>query len=195
MSRSHARRPRHSFAEYLEVEELSPAVKHEFVAGEIFAMAGGTIEHAALQAAVIAALAAALRGTECRAYSSDLRIRISAVDVGTYADVAVVCDPIVRDAESPTHVTNPRVIVEVLSPSTEDYDREEKRRYYQTLDSLREYVLVAQDRRRVELWRRDGQSGTWTHSIHDASTKVSLPSIAATLDVDDLYAAAGVRVQ
>ncbi len=189
MSHTVARR-RYTFADYLDVEEKSPVVKHEFVNGEIFAMAGGSVEHAGLSAAMVGLLMANLRGTPCRAYSSDLRIRIRSADVGTYADVTVVCDPVERDPQSPTHVTNPRVIVEVLSPSTADYDREEKRRYYQQLASLREYVLVAQDRRRVEIWRRD--SDGWAHSVHETGATARLPSIDVELDVDELYEAAGV---
>jgi len=187
-----AHRRRYTFGDYLSVEEMSPAVKHEFVDGEILAMAGGTIEHAGLSSAINALVVGQLRGTPCRAYSSDLRIRIREANVGTYADTAVVCDPVERDPDSPTHATNPRVVVEVLSPSTEDYDRNEKRLYYQMLPSLREYVLVAQDRRRLEVWRRDG--GTWVHSIYEAGVKVPLRSISVELDVNEIYDVAGVRV-
>jgi len=184
-----ASRRRYSFADYLEVEEQSREVKHEFVNGEIFAMAGGSVEHAALSMAFGGLLMAHLRGGPCRAYSSGLRIRIRDAGVATYADVTVVCDPVQRDPDSPTHVTNPRVVVEVLSPSTEDYDRDEKRLYYQELASLQEYVLVAQDRRRVEVWRRaDG----WTRTVHAAGDVAQLGSIGFDLDVDELYTAAGV---
>lgn len=186
-----AHRRHHTLAEYLEVEELSPAVKHELVGGEIFAMAGGTIEHAALSTAISALLVARLRGGPCRAYSSDLRIRIREANVATYADVTVVCGAVERDPESPTHATNPRVVVEVLSPSTESYDRGEKRLYYQQLPSLHEYVLVSQDRRRVELWRRDGAA--WAASIHEAGAQVPLTSLGIALDVDEIYEVAGVR--
>ncbi|MEO7730993.1 MAG: Uma2 family endonuclease [Kofleriaceae bacterium] len=189
---SPAARRHHSFADYLDVEEMSPAVKHELVDGGIFAMAGGTIEHAALSAAVSALLVAQLRGTPCRAYSSDLRIRIREASVGTYADAAVVCDPVERDLDSPTHVTNPRVVVESLSASTEDYDRNEKRIYYQMLPSLQEYILVAQDRRRVEVWRRS--EGTWQHSVFEAGAQASIPSIRVELDVNEIYDLAGVFV-
>jgi Uma2 family endonuclease len=188
-----ARRRSYTLMEYLEVEEMSPAIKHELVQGEIFAMAGGTIEHAALSTSISALLVARLRGGPCRAYSSDLRIRIREANVATYADVTVVCGPVERDPASPTHATNPRVIVEVLSPSTESYDRDEKRLYYQMLPSLREYVLVAQDRRRVEVWRLDGEA--WTHSIHEAGAKAPLPSIAIELDVDEIYEVAGVQAE
>lgn len=104
----------------------------------------------------------------------------------------LVCDPVERDPDSPTHVANPRVIGEVLSPSTEDYDREEKRRYYQQLISLGEYVLIDQDRRRVEVWRRKGDG--WVHTVHEAGAKAPLPSIDLELEVDELYEVAGIDV-
>lgn len=185
-----ALRPRYTFAEYLEIERASRDVRHEYVAGEIFAMAGGSVEHSALASALLGLLFAHLRGSSCRPHGADLRISIRAAEVATYADVAVVCDPSERDPESPTHVTNPRVVVEVLSPSTERYDREQKRLYYQQLDALQEYVLVAQDRRRVEVWRRGGDG--WSHSVHEAGGKAVLASIGYELDVDELYDAVGM---
>ncbi len=189
---SSAPRRHYTFTDYLEIEAQSREVKHELVNGEIFAMAGGSVEHAALSQAFGALLTAQLKGGPCRAYSSDLRIRIREAGVGTYADLSVVCDPVERDPDSPTHVTNPRVVIEVLSPSTEDYDRDEKRLYYQQLPSLAEYVLVSQDRRRLEIWRREGDR--FMHSVHEAGETARLPSLAFELDVDDLYATAGVSV-
>lgn len=185
-----ALRPRYTFAEYVDLERRSREVKHEYVAGEIFAMAGGSVEHSALASALLGLLFAHLRGRPCRPHGADLQISIRAAEVATYADVAVVCDPIERDVDSPTHVTNPRIVVEVLSPSSERYDREQKRLYYQQLDSLREYVLVAQDRRRVEVWQRS--SAGWDHTVHEAGVRAPLPSIGYVLDVDELYDAAGV---
>jgi Uma2 family endonuclease len=98
-----------------------------------------------------------------------------------------------RSADSPTHVTNPRIVVEVLSPTTERYDREQKRLYYQELPSLQEYVLVAQDRRRIEVWRRSGEG--WEHAIYEAGATAPLPSIDFEIDVDELYEIAGVNVR
>lgn len=187
-----ALRPRYTFAEYLEIERRSSEVKHEYVSGEVFAMAGGSVEHSALATAVVGLLFAHLRGHPCRPHGSDLQISIRAADVATYPDAAVICDPIERDPESRSHVTNPLIIVEVLSPSTERYDREQKRLYYQQLDSLREYVLVAQDRRRVELWRRDTDRDAWTHAVYEPGAEVPLISIGYALDIDVLYDAAGV---
>lgn len=190
---SSAPRRHYTFADYLDVEDHSPEVKHEFVNGDIYAMAGGSVEHAALSMAIGAMLSAHLRGTPCRAYSSDLRLRIRSAGVGTYADASVVRDPVERDPDSRTHVTNPRIVVEVLSPTTEAYDRDEKRLYYQQLPSLQEYVLVAQDRRRVEVWHRRGD--VFSRTIHEAGEKASLASIGLELDVDELYDAAGVHVE
>jgi Uma2 family endonuclease len=178
------------FQDYLAVEEMGP-VRHEFLRGAIFAMAGGTPEHAALSAAIVVLLGTHLRGRSCRPYSADLRIRIPATGLATYADAAVVCGEPERDSESTTHVTNPTLIVEVLSPGTEAYDRGEKREHYQQLASLRDYVLVAQSRRRVELFTRT-VSGEWQHSVHVSGDIVVLPSIDCRVDVDELYTAAGV---
>jgi Uma2 family endonuclease len=185
-----ALRPRYTFAEYLEVERASRGVKHEYIAGEIFAMAGGSVEHSALATALVGLLFAHLRRGPSRPHGSDLRISIRRAEVATYADAAVVCDPVERDPQSPTHVTNPRIVVEVLSPTTERYDREQKRLYYQQIPALCEYVLVAQDRRRVEVWRREGEE--WSHAAYGAGERAPLSSIGYALEVDALYDAAGV---
>jgi Uma2 family endonuclease len=183
-------RHRHSFLDYLQVEEMS-AVKHEYLDGEIYAMAGGTPEHAALCAALIVLVGSRLRGSPCRVYTSDLRIRISATGLATYPDASVVCGELVRDPESRTHVTNPSVLFEVLSPGTEDYDRGEKREHYQQIASLRAYVVVAQDRRHVEIWqRRDERS--WSHRVFGAGDTIDLESIRCRVTVDELYAEAGI---
>lgn len=186
--------PRHhySFAEYLEVEESSQ-VRHEYYSGEIYAMAGGTPEHAAIVASVTAALGRQLSGEPCRVYSSDLRVRILATGLATYPDVTVICGPSVRDPESPTHVVNPKVVVEVLSPSTEAYDRTAtwgtgKLQHYQQVPSLDAIVLVEPRGDQVALWRREG-------TLFEARTFgpgeiVPIDVIGCTLAVDELAAAA-----
>ncbi len=183
---------RHTFRDYLHVEEMS-AVKHEYLAGEIFAMAGGTPEHAALSAAFLTLLGPQLLGSKCRSYSADLRLRVPATGLATYPDAAIVCGDLELDPESSTHVTNPKVVVEVLSPSTEEYDRGEKREHYQRLASLAQYVLVAQTRVRVEVFSL-ADDGSWTHTVHFAGELVELRSVGCRFAVDDLYAAAGVRL-
>jgi Uma2 family endonuclease len=166
-------------------------VRHEFLEGMIFAMAGGTPEHAALSAAVVVLLGSHLRGRPCRPYSADLRLRIPETGLATYADAAVVCGEPERDSRSRTHVTNPIVVVEVLSPGTEEYDRGEKREHYQRLDSLRDYVLIAQDRRRVEVFSRP-EAGAWQHHVFSSGDMAVMPAIDCRFAVDDLYQAAGL---
>jgi Uma2 family endonuclease len=166
-------------------------VRHEILNGAIFAIAGGTPEHAALSAAVVVLLGTHLRGRPCRPYSADLRLRVPATGLATYADAAVICGEPQRDLESRTHVTNPTLVVEVLSPGTEEYDRGEKREHYQKLASLREYVLIAQQRRRVEVFAR-AEDGAWQHHVYASGQSVDLPSIDCRFDVDELYAAAGL---
>jgi Uma2 family endonuclease len=185
-------RHRYTFRDYLDVEEMS-AVKHEFLDGEIYAMAGGTPEHAALCAALIARLVALVHGGPRRVYTSDLRVRVRATGLATYPDAGVICGALARDPDSPTHVLNPAALFEVLSPSTEDYDRGEKREHCQQIESLREYVTLRQDARRVEVWRRTSGSG-WSHESYAAGQSFELTSIGSSVAVDELYAEAGLSV-
>jgi Uma2 family endonuclease len=184
---------RYTLEDYLGVEEMS-SVRHEFADGQIFAMAGGTPEHAALSASALVLLGSKLRGGHCRPYSADLRIRVLATGLATYPDAAVICGEVARDPTSPTHVTNPSVIVEVLSPSTEEYDRGEKRAHYQQIETLKEYVLIAQDRRRVEVFVRTS-AGAWEHRVHASGDAVELPSLGLTFPTDELYDAAGLALR
>jgi Uma2 family endonuclease len=185
-------RHRYTLRDYLDVEETS-AVRHEFIGGEIVAMAGGTPEHAALAAAVTTLLGAQLLGGRCRVYSSDLRLRVLETGLATYADASVVCGPPERDPASPTHVTNPTVVVEILSPGTEEYDRGEKRESYQRIPSLRAIVLVAHDRVRVEVFAR-GSAGVWSHTVFSSGETLRLEAVGCALAVDEVYGAAGVQV-
>ena len=175
---------RYTYAQYLTLERTSN-VKHEFLGGQIFAMAGGTPEHAALAAAFVGLLFPSLTKHGCRAHSSDLRVRVRETGLATYPDVAIVCGPSERDPEDADAVTNPVLIVEVLSPSTEEYDRGEKLQHYQRIPSLTQYVLVAQDTRRIESWSREGD--TWTRTALTEADTLELPAVAATLAVRTLY--------
>jgi Uma2 family endonuclease len=178
----------YSFAEYVQLEELS-TVKHEFLGGRIYAMAGGTPEHAALTMAVGIALGAALEGGRCRVYSSDLMIRVPATGLGTYPDVTVVCGPRQTDPESKNAVTNPALIVEVTSKSTEEYDRGEKFDHYKQIPSLREYILVSHREPEIEVRRRE-PDGQWTSRVVRGGERVELVSVPSTLDVTAVYGAA-----
>src|SRR5437773_8378838 len=130
-----APRLRFSLREYLRVDAES-SVKHEFLDGMILAMAGGTPDHAALAMAVGASLNRQLEGKKCRVFSADLRVRVLATGFAGYPDVTVVCSKLELDPEDANTATNPAVVVEVLSPSAEQYDRGEKLRQYQQIASL-----------------------------------------------------------
>jgi Uma2 family endonuclease len=175
----------YSLREYLSFE-ASSNVKHEYLDGQIYAMAGGTPERAALAAAVTGLLFAQLRGGRCRAYDADLRVRIGATGMLTYPDVTVVCGPVERDPEDARAAINPTLLVEILSESTEKYDRGAKFEHYKRLASLRQYVLVSHRERSVEVWSR-GVGDAWSCRTAGVGQRADLPSIGATLDVRELY--------
>lgn len=175
----------YTYADYLALE-ASSNVKHEFLGGQIYAMAGGTPEHAAMAAAVIGLLFAQIRGGRCRAYDADLRVRTPS-GLATYPDVTVICGPIERDAGDPQAVTNPALIVEVLSRSTEEYDAGDKFEHYKTLGSLQQYVLVSYRERSVDVWTR-GEDAAWHKSVVREGETAHL-AIDARLDVRELYEA------
>jgi Uma2 family endonuclease len=180
-----ARRPLVTYAEYLVAEEAS-VDRHWFLSGEVFAMAGGTPEHAALAAAVIGQLAAGLHARPCRIFTSDARVRVPATGLATYPDVTVVCSKREADPDDPNAITNPVLLVEVLSDSTEAHDRGEKAAHYRHLASLREYVLVSHRERRVEVFRRN-EAGRWELYEAGAGGVAELTSVGCTLDVDAIY--------
>lgn len=180
-----AARKRASYAEYVAIANNSP-VKYEYVAGEIVAMAGGSIAHARLIGRATDLLNRALEGKRCLVLPSDLRVRIRSAERSTYPDLHVVCGEIERDPDDDHAIVNPTVIVEVLSDSTEASDRIEKLAAYRRLPSLREYVLVSQHERRVEVYRRDGRR--WHLDEHGPSERLALGSLGIELAVDELYA-------
>lgn len=180
-----AERLRLTYAEYLSAELVSEE-RHSFHAGEIFAMAGGSTVHALLSSELLRLLGNALLGRPCAAAGSDQRIHIDDANV-TYADVAVLCPPVRRPPSDPHAVTNPSAIVEVLSPSTEAWDRGGKFALYGTLPSLRHYMLVAQDSWRVTHCRRE-EDGTWRMSVLGPGDTVVLDSLEVRFSVDELYA-------
>ncbi|MBP8284083.1 MAG: Uma2 family endonuclease, partial [Chromatiaceae bacterium] len=141
---------------YLAGEIHSP-IRHEYVAGEVFAMAGATEEHATIAGNLFALLRNQVRGGPCRVYIADMKLRVEAADAFFYPDVFVTCDP--RDATEPLAKRRPALICEVLSESTEAYDRGGKFAAYRTLESLNEYLLIDSRRRAVEVFRR--QTSGW----------------------------------
>jgi len=175
----------YTYADYLALEQASN-VKHEFLDGEIYAMAGGTPTHAALAAVVSSVLHQQLRGGPCRVFSSDLRVRVLATGLATYPDVTVICGELEVDPENRDTAVNPRVVVEVLSDSTEKYDRGVKLQHYRQIPSLGAVVLVWQHERRIEVWERAADE-TWAAHASVAGETARIATIAATLAVDEIY--------
>jgi Uma2 family endonuclease len=172
-------------AEYLALER-SAREKSEYVNGRIYAMSGASRLHNLISLNVAGELRSQLRGRPCEAYVNDMRVKVQRTGMYTYPDVVAVCEePRLEDAEFDT-LLNPSVIVEVLSPSTESYDRGEKFAHYRRLDSLREYVLVAQVTRRIEHFRRRGEHWVLTE-ISDPGGELSLSSIGCVLKLADIY--------
>ncbi|MEO0325423.1 MAG: Uma2 family endonuclease [Myxococcota bacterium] len=175
-----------TYAEYLALEKRT-GVRHDFVGGRAIAMAGGTPEHARLCLAVGAELRAALAGGPCVAYGSELKLLVEATGRATYADAAVVCGEAEPSEIDRNALTNPQVVVEVLSRGTEADDRGEKFAHYQRLPSLQEYVLVAQDEARVEVFRRGNEAGEWVLKSFGPGDAFELPSLGLRVSVDAVY--------
>jgi len=176
-------------ADYLRLEARAEQ-KHEYIDGEIVAMAGGTERASFIAANVIARLNSALEGKPCRVYTSDLRVRVARHAFLTYPDASIICGPVQFDPDDPagTTVLNPRVIIEVLSPSTEAYDRGEKFKRYRRIASLEEYVIVSQDAPRIEVFQK-AKNGSWILREFDGRAKVALlKSVKARLPLSKVYA-------
>jgi len=171
--------------EYLAFDRASE-VKHEYFGGEVFAMTGGSPEHSVITMNVGAALHGQLRRRPCTVFSSDQRVRVSQTGLFAYPDVTVVCGKAEFGTDRQDTLLNPTVIVEVLSPTTERYDRGLKSRHYRTIDSLMEYILIAQDTYQIEHYVRQ-EDGSWR--LFDASgsdATISLSSINCTLALEDV---------
>ena len=168
--------------DYLAGEALSP-IRHEYVAGEVFAMAGATEEHATIALNFASLLRAQVRGGPCRVYIADMKLRVEAADAFFYPDVFVTCDP--RDAGESLAKRHPSLICEVLSESTEAYDRGGKFAAYRTLDSLNEYLLIDSRSRSVEVFRR--QPDGWLLAPVAPDGQLELMSLGFRCTVDALY--------
>ena len=179
-------RRRFSIDEYLLLEENAPA-KSEYSDGEIFSMSGGTLEHNRIVRNLLRHLDVALEGKGCEVFPSDLRLYVKQHKLFTYPDIAVVCGQPRLLAGRKDTITDATLIVEVLSPSTQDYDRNEKFRSYRGLASLAEYILVAQDEFRVEQHLRQ-RPGQWIMTEHvSLADDVVLSSIDVTLSLKSIY--------
>lgn len=177
--------------DYLQLEAKSP-VKHEYLDGKVYAMAGASDAHVTIALNLATLLRSHVRGTDCRVYISDMKARIEACNRFYYPDVMVTCN--VRDSETSDYKRFPKLIVEVLSDSTEAFDRGDKFADYQTMESLQEYVLINTHHQRVECFRRNeaqraaGLAGLWVLQYYTPETKTFyLESIDFTSTLAALY--------
>ena len=173
--------------EYLAFERAAER-KHEYIDGFIYALAGGSPPHNQICFNTIGALGVQLKGTECYGFTSDQKIRTDLQDVFTYPDLTIVCGAALFHDQHKDVILNPKVIIEVLSPRTAEYDRTEKLARYQTLKTLTDYLLIAQNDACVEHFsRRKGQS-TWGYTVtRGLLAEVKIASINCTLRLADVY--------
>ncbi|HKH46256.1 MAG TPA: Uma2 family endonuclease [Thermoanaerobaculia bacterium] len=174
-----------SAEEYLALDRSSD-VRSEYIDGEMVAMAGGSWEHSLIIGNALAELKQQLRGGPCTAHASDLRVQ-APNGLRTYSDVVVVCgEPAFADEHRDT-VTSPKLIIEVLSPTTESYDRGRKFESYRTIPFLEEYVLISQERPRVERFLRQPDSSWLFIEVAGLPEAIALPSLGCRLSLEAIY--------
>ena len=172
--------------EYLARERMAE-FKSEFFDGEIFAMAGGSPTHSLIAANFVREAGNLLNGTSCVVYTSDLRIKNQATGLYTYPDASIVCGDLKFDDDIEDTVTNPTVIVEVLSDSTEKYDRGRKASHYRQIPSVSEIILISQDEAHVERFVRQPEGGWLLLEERDLAGSFELSSLNVTIAMSDLY--------
>ncbi len=179
-------KPKFTAQEYLDWERQQDT-RHEYFDGEIFAMTGASRKHNLVCVNIAASLHAQLRGTPCEVYSNDMRVKVSETGMYTYPDIVAACDnPAFEDAAVDT-LLNPVLIIEVLSGSTEPYDRGAKFLHYRTLPSLQDYLLVAQDDCRVEHYARQADNRWLLTEYQDPDDSIHLGSVACRLVLREMY--------
>ena len=177
---------RYTAAEYLSLEQTSDQ-RHEFMDGQIIAMSGGTLWHATICDNLLVRLTARLRGTPCKPYSASLRVKIEATGNYTYPDVSIICGERQMEDGRNDSVLNPRLLIEVLSPSTERHDRGWKFKNYQLISTFEEYVLVSQDEPRIERFVRQGDIGWLMTQVTGLDQTVKFDAVPCELPLKEIY--------
>jgi Uma2 family endonuclease len=178
-----ARKPLLTPLEYFDWE-AQQLERHEYFDGAVYAMAGGTLAHGRIGLNIASVLQSALRNTGCTTFNSDCKLGITEDGPFTYPDVSVSCDD--RDRTAQQFIQSPCLIIEVLSASTEAYDRGGKFKLYRRLDSLQEYVLVSSEAQSVEIFRRNA-SGSWEFMPYGEGDEITLTSIDLTVPIAAFY--------
>jgi Uma2 family endonuclease len=171
---------------YLAFERESDQ-KHEYLDGQIYALAGASPNHNRIVISTVGSLYNQLRARPCEVFSSDMRVKVSMTGLYTYPDISIVCGDAKFDSERGDTLLNPTVLIEVLSPSTESYDRGKKFKHYRTLESLREYLLIAQDSLAIDHYVRQADGHWLLTDISQPHSLVELRSIECTLLAADVY--------
>ncbi len=181
----------YSESDYLAYETQSP-VRHEYIAGEIFAMTGASIRHNVIALNLASALRTHLKGTPCRALIEGVKLRLRKEQSYFYPDVMVTCEDRLQELDSQQQIVEaPLVVIEILSPTTEATDRREKLRAYRTLPSLKEYLLVSQEQAQVEIYRRRGDIG-WDIITYEPGDTVEIASLEIKLGMAEIYFESGI---
>jgi Uma2 family endonuclease len=180
-------RPRLTPEEYL-AQERAAETKSDYLDGEMIAMTGASLRHGDVVTNLMLALGTRLKGGPCRVHASDLRVLVSATGLYTYPDITVYCgEPILTDSYFDT-LTNPTLLIEVLSPSTAAYDRGTKLEHYRRLESLRECLFVAQERPKIEQYTRQEDPKSWLLTeLTDLAASIVLPSIGCQVPMTEVY--------
>lgn len=176
------RTPTMSVEEYFELEENNPDTRYEYLDGYVYMMSGGSANHATISGNIYAILKSFLRGGPCRVYNSDMKVRVSEKRY-FHPDVTVTCDP--RDRGTADLIQSPRLVIEVLSPSTEARDRGRKLQCYLACPSIEEYLLVDTRSMRIEIYRKEQKK--WVYDAFEAGDEVELITLSVRFPVVDAY--------
>ena len=175
-----------TIAEYLEFEKESEQ-KHEFYQGEIFAMAGAGARHNVIFSNLFVAIGIALKGKSCKPYGSDLRIHVAQNSLFTYPDISIICGEIVPSVEDKDTATLPSVLIEILSPSTHNYDRGGKFKLYRDIPTLKEYVLIESESIRIESFRLNPHNQWELEEYKSLTETFQMPCMNISIPVIDIY--------
>ena len=175
--------------EYYALEQVAE-YKSDYYDGEIFAMAGGTVRHSLICSNLNRELGNQLKGSPCVVFDANLRLKIKATGLRTYPDASVYCGALQRDGDDPTGetLTNPTLLIEVLSKSTEGYDRGLKAESYRQIESLRAYVLVSQNSAHAELYEKKAENSWSLTEVRGLDGLLNLTSIGVELPLSEIYA-------